>query len=89
MTYPENLIYGEFNDETVAKLVVTDSEDKDQPVDKDHSWLMMFDGSFQTYWKNDQNEIKVKFSFAFPIIFEKLVIVKRLDKPEPRRKYSG
>ena len=43
VTYPDHLIYGEFDDETVAKLVASPVGDKDRKAWKMH------DGSIHTF----------------------------------------
>ena len=75
MTYTDNLIYGEFNDETIAKLVSS-------PVAlTGYEAHMMHDSGFGTYWQitsvsEGDDNASLKYTFNFPIIFEKLVIVK-------------
>ena len=73
MTYTDHLIYGEFNDETVAKLVPS-------PVAlTGYEAQMMHDSRLGTYWQitsEGDDNARLKYTFNFPIIFEKLVIVK-------------
>ena len=75
MTYTDNLIYGEFNDETIAKLVPS-------PVAlTGYEAHRMYDSTFGTYWQitsvsEGEDNASLKYTFNFPIIFEKLVIVK-------------
>ena len=80
--YPDHLIYGEFEDETVAKLVPSFGGTLGK-----RAWRM-HDDSFQTYWEDSSNDnngnSKLKYTFQFPIIFEKLVIVKQLDQQKQR-----
>ena len=73
VTYTDHLIYGEFNDETVAKLVPS-------PVAlTGYEAHMMHDERVGTYWQitsGGDGNARLKYTFNFPIIFEKLVIVK-------------
>ena len=81
--YPDHLIYGEFEDETVAKLAKPSSLGT---LGK-RPWRM-HDDSFETYLEDssddDNGNSKLKYTFQFPIIFEKLVIVKQLDQQKQR-----
>ena len=75
MAYPDYLIHGEFYDGTVAKLVASPEGDEDSNAWKIH------DGSIQTSWKNTSKSrvngnARLRYTFYFPIIFEKLMIVK-------------
>ena len=76
--YPDHLIYGEFEDETVAKLAKPSS----LGTMGKRPWRM-HDDSFETYWEDSSNT-KLKYTFQFPIIFEKLVILKQLDQQKQR-----
>ena len=73
MTYTDNLIYGEFNDETIAKLVSS-------PVAlTGYEAHMMHDSKLGTYWQitsGGDGNVRLTYTFNFPIVFEKLVIVK-------------
>ena len=73
VTYTDHLIYGEFNDETVAKLVPS-------PVAlTGYEAHFMHDIGLRTYWQitsGGDGNARLKYTFNFPIIFEKLVIVK-------------
>ena len=75
MAYPDYLVHGEFNDRTVAKLLATEEDDDDSKAWKIH------DGSIQTFWQDTSESgangnARLKYTFQFPIIFEKLLIVK-------------
>ena len=75
MTYPDYLIHGKFDDETVASLVASPEGDEFRKAWKMH------DGSIQTLWKDTSDSgangnARLKYTFQFPIIFEKLMIVK-------------
>ena len=75
MTYPDYLIHGEFDDETVAKLVASPEGDEFRLAWKMH------DGLIQTSWKDTSESgangnARLEYTFQFPIIFEKLMIVK-------------
>ena len=73
MTYADHLIYGEFNDASIATIDASPEGDEDNKVWKMH------DGSIQTFWKDSSDSganARLKYTFQFPIIFEKLMIVK-------------
>ena len=79
VTYSDHLIYGKGADPTVAQHGAN--------IDNENVWRMI-DKSLQTYWEavpTDSVPIPIlEFTFAYPIIFEKLVILKRTDQPKLR-----
>lgn len=44
----------------------------------------MSDEAITTYWKGAKQDTRIKIEFEFPIIFQKLVIVKRVDQQKLR-----
>ena len=75
VTFPDHLIHGEFHDASIARIDASPEGDNGYKV-----WEM-HDGSFRTYWKvtskNGANSnARLKYTFQFPIIFAKLIIVK-------------
>ena len=75
VTYTDNLIYGEFYDKTVAKLFPSPAALTGYAAHRMH------DSNFGTYWQittvsEGDDNARLKYTFNFPIIFEKLVIVK-------------
>ena len=79
VTYSDNLIYGQDIDLSVAQHKAN--------INDINVWQML-DKSLRTFWGAIPTQAVPKptleFTFAFPIIFEKLVIVKRIDQPKLR-----
>ena len=83
VTYTDNLIYGEFNDETITKLIPS-------PAGLEgYEAHLMHDNSIQTFWQatsvsGTHGNARLKYTFNFPVIFEKIVIVKPPDFQKQR-----
>ena len=79
VTYSDHLIYGKGADPSVAQHRAN--------IDNINVYQIL-DRSLKSYWEalpTDNVPVPIlEFTFAYPIIFEKLVIVKRIDQPKLR-----
>lgn len=79
MSYPDHLIWAwNPTGATVAKLDVSSM------IGAGFAKWRMSDEAITTYWKGAKQDTRIKIEFEFPIIFQKLVIVKRVDQQKLR-----